>query len=490
MVDNIDEQYDGEEGEYHFSDDQVNYELESDTPKTEKSAVPSSSVKDILLTKWTQHRKILIGVAVFLVLTGVVYKLVMPSSTTPNTDIVAENSSSGAASSQPNSGGQVPSTSATVASGGLQMAQSSQSVQSSQQAQSSQSAQPLQQSQSAQALQQIQSSQQGQPSQLVQSSQSAQSQQTSPEQMTQTQQLGTNPNPPQAGASNMIPPAAVAQATGSNIPTSNPVGQTSSGATGSPTGMAQASESNPLSFLGVLQGQVPPGNSGVQTTSANTTQSVPSGMVSPSGVVQSNGFNANPSQNYPSIPPNNPMQQAQSMTASAAQQIPMDAQSKNIIDRLAALEQQNAAMMNLLQTEYAQKMSDYETQSTSSRGKMEELTKRINRMESLIVQLSQVVQNGRQGSMTGTLPTANMVMLGSAPSEAVKVTEPKINYSVQAIIPGRAWLKSESGDTITVAEGDILRNYGRVTKIDPYDGIVNIDTGNKVITLSYGVSAD
>jgi len=68
--------------------------------------------------------------------------------------------------------------------------------------------------------------------------------------------------------------------------------------------------------------------------------------------------------------------------------------------------------------------------------------------------------------------------------------EPRIGYSVQAIIPGRAWLKSESGDTVTVAEGDILRNYGRITKIDPYDGIVEIDTGSKTIALSYGLDAE
>jgi intracellular multiplication protein IcmG len=143
--------------------------------------------------------------------------------------------------------------------------------------------------------------------------------------------------------------------------------------------------------------------------------------------------------------------------------------------------------MNLLQTEYAQKISDYETQSTSSRGKMEELTKRMNRMESTLGQLAQIIQSGRQGAITAV--PSNVVMMGSS-SEPAKVMEPKMIYSVQAIIPGRAWLKSEAGDTITVAEGDILRNYGRVTKIDPYDGVVNIDTGNKVITLSYGMTAD
>ena len=75
-------------------------------------------------------------------------------------------------------------------------------------------------------------------------------------------------------------------------------------------------------------------------------------------------------------------------------------------------------------------------------------------------------------------------------STVIKNAQPKIAYAVQAIIPGRAWLKSDAGDTVTVAEGDILKGFGRITKIDPYDGIVNIDTGNKVITLSYGVNGE
>ena len=57
---------------------------------------------------------------------------------------------------------------------------------------------------------------------------------------------------------------------------------------------------------------------------------------------------------------------------------------------------------------------------------------------------------------------------------------------MQAIIPGRAWLRTENGETITVAEGDMLKSLGRVTKIDPYDGTILIDTGVKVLTLTYG----
>ena len=71
-----------------------------------------------------------------------------------------------------------------------------------------------------------------------------------------------------------------------------------------------------------------------------------------------------------------------------------------------------------------------------------------------------------------------------------EVIVPRIIYSVQAIIPGRAWLKSEAGDTVTVAEGDMLKGLGRITKIDPYDGVVEIDTGNKIISLSYGTNGN
>jgi hypothetical protein len=77
-----------------------------------------------------------------------------------------------------------------------------------------------------------------------------------------------------------------------------------------------------------------------------------------------------------------------------------------------------------------------------------------------------------------------------ATQSAMRQVEPQATYTVQAIIPGRAWLKSDSGETVTVAEGDTLRGYGRVVKIDPYDGVVAIDIGGKIISLSYGVTAE
>lgn len=50
-------------------------------------------------------------------------------------------------------------------------------------------------------------------------------------------------------------------------------------------------------------------------------------------------------------------------------------------------------------------------------------------------------------------------------------------YYVTAVIPGRAWLASRDGETLTVAGGDYLHGYGKVKSIDPYSGDVVTDSG-------------
>lgn len=152
----------------------------------------------------------------------------------------------------------------------------------------------------------------------------------------------------------------------------------------------------------------------------------------------------------------------------------------NVSERLAALEQHNAQM----QAENAQKIADTQAQTAMLQSKIQEMNSRLASMETNLNQLTQAIlskQVPQQLTSTTTMPSA---------PPPLKVTEPKIAYTVQAIIPGRAWLKSDAGDTITVAEGDLLKDYGRITKIDPYDGIVEIDTGAKTVTLSYGSTGE
>jgi hypothetical protein len=162
--------------------------------------------------------------------------------------------------------------------------------------------------------------------------------------------------------------------------------------------------------------------------------------------------------------------------------------TKALPDRVTTLEQQNLAMMNLLQTQYAQKIADYEMQNAQMHTQIQELNTRIAGMEVAFHQLTKILRgmntNKPYSQSSDGMSSDTMRITSSSTSTS------RVIYTVQAIIPGRAWLKSDSGDTVTVAEGDVLKDLGKITKIDPYDGIVNIDTGKKVITLSYGTGGD
>lgn len=356
MVDEREERYEGDEGEYHFTDDQMGYE-EAETPKSvEAPIVTKESIGD-KLSKITPRRRAIIAGVVFIILMSIVYKMLSPS--------------------QPSAPGS-------------EFSQMSPGIQES-------------------------------PPKTIKE----------PVQTAQT----TPAKPVTMPAANTAPTTATA----APIPTP-----------GSTMTLPPQEPSVPA---------MQPQNVAQQTTSMN-----------PPVIT--------PEQQPAMAPPVN--------TSPVVIMTPPPAIEKNTNtdERLASLEQQNKAVMNLLQTEYAQKMSDYENQNNLVRGKMDELNKRINRIEASLSQITQLLQQGLEKP-----PTSPHTMTQALAVPHVS-SGPKMTYTVQAIIPGRAWLKSESGDTVTVAEGDILKNYGRIAKIDPYDGVVDIDTGNKVITLSYGMTAE
>jgi intracellular multiplication protein IcmG len=64
-----------------------------------------------------------------------------------------------------------------------------------------------------------------------------------------------------------------------------------------------------------------------------------------------------------------------------------------------------------------------------------------------------------------------------------RVVRPSTVYFIQAVIPGRAWLISTNGSTLTVREGTNIAGYGIVKLIDPNQGRVVTSSG-RVIRFS------
>lgn len=101
-----------------------------------------------------------------------------------------------------------------------------------------------------------------------------------------------------------------------------------------------------------------------------------------------------------------------------------------------------------------------------------QMAKLNNAMQTMVNAVSQSSGNGQSGFV-------NPGMGGNNFNNNNMVSAP--DYYVQAVIPGRAWLKNSSGQIITVAPGDAVPGYGTVTNIDSQNGVVTTSTGSKIV---------
>lgn len=404
MYNDRDDKYEGnEDSEYHFSDDEVSYEVETESTKP---ASPITVQKEGLLTNLTRSKRMLISLGVFFVLVFIVYKMVAPSSpTTPQTDITAP----------------------VVAQ---------QQQQTAQQRAIPRNAPTIAQQQPV-ATVPVQQPTMTTPTQAAQQPVMATPPVEAPASM-----VATAPTQIPAAAQTSSTAMTMSQPTVSSMP-------------------AAAPQSMPMN-------QQPGAPAAVQTAQSAPVASIPT--VIP--VQSPAAYNANTNQPIGTVPT------APATMPSAQPIATMDA-------NIARVTTQSDQLVNQLRAEYAQKVNDYANQNKALQDQVQTLNTRVATMETELGQLVQALirQSGSSAANGSTATTNAPAAQPAQPQAAVDIKSP---YNVQAIIPGRAWLRSDNGETITVAEGDMIKELGRVTKIDPYDGVVEINTGNKMMSLSYG----
>ena len=382
LNDRDDKRDDHEEGEYHFSDEDISYEAEPEPVKAATSGSPAPN----LAGNVAKSKRVFISIGVFLILIYIVYKMVAPSSSVSTTDINA------------------PLAAAQTTAPAKTKAPVAPSV----------------------------------PSQPVQ----AAAVQAAPAvQMPPVQAVQSAPPPP-------LPQQAqpVAQPIVAEVPAPQ---------------SAQAVAPQPTQAMQPVQMMPPATTVPVQQAAMPTTPTQSPVMMT-----------AQPVNTMPMQPPMMPQTTSPTVTI---------VQSPEVNAKIATMEATNVKLMTQLQTDYSQKISDYAAQNKALQDQLQTLNARVAGMESQLNHLVQALSRQSQ-------PSSSLGPNGPVPGRHFPPTGPeaKIAYSVQAIIPGRAWLRSDNGEAITVAEGDSIKELGRVTKIDPYDGVVEINTGNKVVSLSYG----
>lgn len=118
------------------------------------------------------------------------------------------------------------------------------------------------------------------------------------------------------------------------------------------------------------------------------------------------------------------------------------------------------------------------TQNTNNLNKgVQALQQQIATLSQSVQQLSNQVNQLSIEAQKKPAPRETKAVTASREAKPVKRVDGNPKYTVYAIIPGRAWLRSTSGKTLTVSEGDQVDEYGKVLKIDPSNGIVVTSSG-------------
>ncbi|MFN7098565.1 MAG: hypothetical protein ACK4PR_13580, partial [Gammaproteobacteria bacterium] len=198
---------------------------------------------------------------------------------------------------------------------------------------------------------------------------------------------------------------------------------------------------------------------------SNLTETQNLGTLTPTSAIPA------PTQTTPVITPATiPTQVQQPGMANNQQVQQLAGQNADLTKRVSDLE----SVVNQLNTQ----LTNEEQMNASNQAQIASLIKSIdsmqtqmaklnNAMQTMVSAVTQASSNGQSGYFS---PTGN----SNASSNAA-------DYYVQAIIPGRAWLKNSSGQIITVAPGDPVPGYGTVTNIDAQNGVVTTSSGTKIV---------
>lgn len=412
-----------EESEYHFSDDDVSYDAEHEEVKlSDEEPAVQRSVGG---NRSLPPKRILIGAVAFLAVVGIVYKLVAPTSTIPSTDISDQAITADAGQSGPMQ--------ANIPVTGTQQVAATTSQPTS-----------------------------AQPTVTVTAQQS---------EPMQAQVPMPSQQPAMAAQETAQQPAPVTQVAQAPAPSTTPGGLPMPGSSFQSVQASQATAPMPAPgasgkdqvIASMQQSQTEAGT--VRQDDSNQGMSMPSMMPMPSAMTTAA---VSPQQTMSDVMPSSPSVQS---TSSAVTTMSPAVQAK-----MAELESQSQQLMDQMQLAYTQKITEFSTENKALKDQIQSLNSKVTELEGQLKQMMEAVtqQQAQNSASNDVVPVRARAADGSA------------NYNVQAIIPGRAWLRSQNGETITVAEGDVIRDLGRITKIDPYDGVVEINTGNKMLSLSYG----
>lgn len=157
--------------------------------------------------------------------------------------------------------------------------------------------------------------------------------------------------------------------------------------------------------------------------------------------------------------------QQQEAQKQAQQQTKTAASSKkqaDMNDKINNLQQSNQALVHHIEKQQFQT----QTSMMGLKDSIDNINSKLSAISNSVQDLSTVAEEDE--NRASELAQAKR----DAKRREMRYIRSKRRYIVDAVIPGRAWLKGADGTVVTVAVGDRLRGYGKVSKINPFSGQV------------------
>ncbi len=169
------------------------------------------------------------------------------------------------------------------------------------------------------------------------------------------------------------------------------------------------------------------------------------------------------------------------MTVAPRPLMPVIVEPQIGLDTLQAAKADIQTKLNSLESTLesnASDISNVNSQIETINGNINELTTKIDGLnQNVSILMTKIAQQSSQIiNLTAHKQAAHKVYRRQA-RQVLPI------YYIQALIPGRAWLLSNNGITITVREGSRIPGYGVVKLIDPSQGRVLTGSG-RIIGLS------
>jgi intracellular multiplication protein IcmG len=163
-------------------------------------------------------------------------------------------------------------------------------------------------------------------------------------------------------------------------------------------------------------------------------------------------------------------QQQKAPMQQAAKTKSMEEASARLDQRLSQVLQQQSMDRQSLQTV----QQSLNTRLNSLEQSQQNLIRAFNQLSSKVGSMTTQMKQGVGQARAHAAPTLTREV---PKAMLAKPIVKRTSYFVEAVVPGRAWLQTSNGRTVTVTIGERLNGYGLVTLIDPYTGNVKTSSG-------------